>query len=385
MSKTSNRSIIIPILLIGALISLLFAGAFHGRTIAYADEPVPTTGTLTVNYTYADKYQTFAVGGAEISLYKIASYGTEGGTVSSINAESGYETVDMDILHAGYESLTDQAMLTLSETAEGYVTEKGLKADVTAVTDANGKAVFNELPIGIYLVKQTASSGNAEGFSEFTTHVVSVPLWVTEDDAWSFEVTTNPKASKKEISIRTMALDEQSKTHTISQKSGGRIVDTVSYTGLVPGVEYILSGVLMDKRTQQPIMLDGKEVVATATFTPEKPDGEAEVKYDIDASKLNGTTAVVFEKLYESNQENAVETDKTNVTDRTPVATHEDITDADQTVYIKSPGSSATSKDSSDKAPNVKSGDPFQIGLVVGAAAIAVCILAATRRKKEEA
>ena len=48
-----------------------------------------------------------------------------------------------------------------------------------------------------------------------------------------------------------------------------KVVDTVSYSNLVPGKEYKLTGVLMDKETGEPLAsADGNPVTAEKTFTP---------------------------------------------------------------------------------------------------------------------
>ena len=55
------------------------------------------------------------------------------------------------------------------------------------------------------------------------------------------------------------------------------IVDTVSYSGLIPGKEYTVNGVLMVKSTGKPLMDDGKEVTAELTFIPELSEGVVEL------------------------------------------------------------------------------------------------------------
>ena len=98
------------------------------------------------------------------------------------------------------------------------------------------------------------------------------------------------------------------------------ITDVVSYTDLTPGKEYKLTGVLMDKATNDKLLIDGKEITAEATFTPKAPTGEVEMTFTFDARELTAETeVVVFETLYR---------------DKLEFATHADITDGDQTVKI---------------------------------------------------
>ncbi len=62
-----------------------------------------------------------------------------------------------------------------------------------------------------------------------------------------------------------------------------KLVDTVSYTNLTVGVKYLLKGVLMDKTTGVPLLIDGEEVRAEATFTPEDTDGVTEVLFSFNS------------------------------------------------------------------------------------------------------
>ena len=98
------------------------------------------------------------------------------------------------------------------------------------------------------------------------------------------------------------------------------ITDVVSYKDLTPGKEYKLTGMLMNKATNDKLLIDGKEITAEATFTPKATTGEVEMTFTFDARKLTAETeVVVFETLYR---------------DKLEFATHADITDGDQTVKI---------------------------------------------------
>ena len=110
--------------------------------------------------------------------------------------------------------------------------------------------------------------------------------------------------------------------HTAEPTGEITIVDVVEYTGLTPGKTYTISGVLMDKATNHPLLVDGAEVTAEAEFTPESADGTVELTYTLDASALAGTTIVVFETLY---------------SDGVEIAAHADINDENQTVEITEP------------------------------------------------
>ena len=110
--------------------------------------------------------------------------------------------------------------------------------------------------------------------------------------------------------------------HTVAPSGEVTIVDEVAYSGLTPGETYSISGILMDKATGEPLLVDGAEVTAEVEFTPEAADGTVELTYTLDASALAGTTIVVFETLYSGGVE---------------IAAHADINDEAQTVEITEP------------------------------------------------
>ena len=111
------------------------------------------------------------------------------------------------------------------------------------------------------------------------------------------------------------------------------IIDTVSYSGLVPGKPYKISGILMDKSTGEKLLVDGKEVTAESIFIPEKPNGTVEMTFTFPASALAGKTIVVFESVYHEGKE---------------VAVHADLEDKDQTIIIRRKGGLLIRKTSED-------------------------------------
>lgn len=122
--------------------------------------------------------------------------------------------------------------------------------------------------------------------------------------------------------IGTKAHGEDGK-QTIQPASKVTVVDTISFQGLMPGVEYTAVGTLMDKKTGKALKdAKGAAVTTTASFTAPEPSGSVDVTFVFDASKLAGTEAVAFEKLYEADA---------------LVAAHENLKDKDQTVKFTEP------------------------------------------------
>ena len=127
--------------------------------------------------------------------------------------------------------------------------------------------------------------------------------------------------------IQTEAKDAITEIDHTEALSKAKVVDTVSYSSLLPGKEYTVTGTMMNKKTKEPVLIDGEKVTASTTFTAEKAEGSVEVVFEFDASAIAGTTVVVFESMEYKGVE---------------VGVHADIEDEDQTVYIPDVHTTAT-------------------------------------------
>ena len=119
--------------------------------------------------------------------------------------------------------------------------------------------------------------------------------------------------------IRTAAVNAETETHEAQGKVNTVIEDTVTYSNLIPKKEYIVTGILMDKESGEPLLINDEYVTATASFTPAGKDGQISLRFMFDGSSLVGKTVVVFESLFYKNIE---------------VAVHADIDDEAQSVNI---------------------------------------------------
>ena len=153
--------------------------------------------------------------------------------------------------------------------------------------------------------------------------------------------------------LHTKAIDEQTGDE-VAASAKTKIKDTVSYTNLIPGQKYTVSGTLMNKEKGKAFTIDGKEVTASKTFTCEKADGEVEITFDIDATELAGKTGVVFEEITANGK---------------IVGEHKDLNDEDQTVFFQKIKTSAKINDgkSADKSSSMTVVDTVSYeNLVVG-------------------
>ena len=149
--------------------------------------------------------------------------------------------------------------------------------------------------------------------------------------------------------IGTEATDKTDGDHEVMVSKEVTIVDAIHYENLLPGKEYTVKGVLMDKSTGKLLMVGDKKVEASASFTPNKPNGTVELEFTFDATGLEGKEVVAFETLYK---------------DGTEVATHADIDDAAQTVKFVNPPKGAVY----DKTGNMLSGYGWVVALLAVAA-----------------
>ena len=205
------------------------------------------------------------------------------------------------------------------------------KATGEPVKDADGKEVTAETsfkpetPDGTAEVTFTFDGSNLAG----KTIVVFESL-ERNDTVYAVHTDINDEAQTVYIpEIGTTAKDAASGTQ-FSTAGKVTLIDTVSYSNLNPGTEYIVKGVLMDKATGKPVKVGDQEVTAEAAFKPENASGTVDVKFEFDASSLAGHTLVVFEELFQT---------------EASIAEHKDITDEGQTIYIPEIGTTALDKE----------------------------------------
>lgn len=208
-------------------------------------------------------------------------------------------------------------------------------AILTAESDKDGIFTFENVPYGDWIVKELRPAENYLPNDEIFTVTVSADEQVIEiniiNDMIPELKTTATIDGEKEVEVK----DEIT------------IEDVVEYKHLVPGKEYTIKGVLMDKATNEPFKVNRKEITSEITFTPEKPNGEITVSFTFDASGITEKTElVVFETLYRDGVE---------------LAAHADIEDEGQTVTITVP-----------EPETPYTGDDRNYGVWIGLGAIAL-------------
>ena len=201
------------------------------------------------------------------------------------------------------------ALFGLFSTDETEFTEE--TAILTSESNKEGIFTFENVPYGEYIVRELKP---AEGY---------LP------NEENYQVTISNNEEIIEITVENDKIPELKTTATIDGKKevGATEVftleDVVEYKHLVPGKEYKVKGILMDKTTGDPLLIDEKEIPSETTFTPDEPSGEVLVSFEFDARYIKeDTDIVVFESLYSEDKELAV---------------HAEIDDEGQTVTVKLP------------------------------------------------
>lgn len=258
---------------------------------------------------------------------------------------NGGEVIKNNILYGSVKGLkTDSendsviagALFGLFRSNETEFTDTN--AVLTAESDKDGIFTFGSVPYGSWIIKELKPANGYLPNDEIYTVTIDA-------DGQIVEIAV---ANNRIPEIRTKAAVNGEKTAV----AGGEITveDTVYYNHLIPGREYTVKGILMDKSTGAALLVNGKEITAEITFTPEKAKGEVIVRYTFDGKGIKcQTDIVVFEALYCDGEELAV---------------HADIDDTDQTVTLTVPPA--------PYIPAPKTGDNSKLGFWIGLAAVAL-------------
>lgn len=131
------------------------------------------------------------------------------------------------------------------------------------------------------------------------------------------------------VSIGTSAVSADTGNTTMALGDQATLVDTVAYSGLIPGEDYEVVGTLVNRETDEPIVDSAdRPVTASTTFTPDAATGSIDVTFLLDTSALAGTDIVVFETVIQAE-------------DGATVAEHADLNDRGQTVTVADIGTTA--------------------------------------------
>ena len=231
---------------------------------------------------------------------------------------------------SGSYLVDDMFVTDMPESHPNFAARAGFKADELKFTQKllffpQGQAVTDENIAAAETISEVqvdASNGfkPSVGSTKFKMKdgepgtYVFVTSFAGDDRVAPFTTSVTDKTEQYVVegnppTLKTTATDKADGDKSLASSGMVTITDKVCYTNLKAGKEYTLTGTLMDKATGEPLMVEGKPVTASKTFTPEKADGCENVDFTIDASMLVGKTTVVFERLEHDGQTIAVHTD----------------------------------------------------------------------------
>ena len=172
------------------------------------------TGSISVTLT--EQYEKTPIVDAELSVYYVATVG--------INTDGKLNYIYTEAFADTGIAIDDPELAVKLDT---YLSEKDVSAS-TQRTDATGTACYENLPLGLYLIRQTSA---VEGFAPCKPFLVTVPF--EGADGYEYAVNASPKtetAKLTSITIRkvwnTDASAEATDSVTVQLLHNDKVVQT---------------------------------------------------------------------------------------------------------------------------------------------------------------
>ena len=321
---------------------------FDSRTIAdktdiVVFESLVRSGTeLASHADIDDKNQTVTVTHPEIGTTAVDGADGDKNVITDDTTEV-IDTVEYTGLIPGKEYTLKGTLHVKVTDEEGNVTEKALEVDgkpVTAETTFTPEKADGKVDVVFHFNSLTIPHDTEiVAFESLEKNGVEIAAHADIKDKAQTVTVKHPF-------ITTSALDGIDGDKNIVTDDETVIVDTVKYSGLIPGKEYTLKGAMQVKKsdedgnlTAEPLEVDGEPVTAETTFTPETASGEVEVTFTFDSRTIADKTDIV---VFESLERTGVE-----------IASHADIEDGKQTTTVTRPQIGTTALDGHDGDKNV--------------------------------
>lgn len=162
-------------------LSLFIIAFFIGNSVVSADindHIVDFNKKGTISITLKDPDDINRIKGAEITIYHVA-------TVSSKNNKLVYTY--NDTIKDCKGDLSDLTNESLTSEINKCITDEALPSQ-KKLTNNEGTVKFENLELGLYLVKQT---NNVEGYSNIDPFLVNIPKEL--DNKWTYDIKAEPK------------------------------------------------------------------------------------------------------------------------------------------------------------------------------------------------
>ena len=241
-------------------------------------------------------------------MYDDGTFGESHYVVS--NQDGVVDTRSSFALHSNHTNGYD-AMVEADETIifQGFGTWFADKDYPNAAIDDTAGA----LPIGKYLIEEMRCASN-----RFCYEIKDQKKIVEITNEAELIDLGNWNNACAVFNLETTATDAADSDQIVEATKDAKIKDTISYC-VKKDTDFALKGILMDKATGEPLLIDEKPIEASLVLNSAEECGTVEMYFDLDASELGGKEIVVFETLYYNG---------------VPIASHEDINDESQTVYV---------------------------------------------------
>lgn len=230
---------------------------------------------------------------------------------------------------AGNKAIVTSTVFTANSTGSNKGSSSFTFANMASTMSGKTVVAFNDL----YRVTDDTASGTT------VTDNVKAELVASEHDLANVSQTVSIDAT---IDVTDATIDTVAKgvdgSKTIPLATNSTIKDTVTYTGLSAGKTYTLSAEVYDTNTGKKAA--GYTKAQSMDFTAgDNGKGEIVMTIDLNTMELSGHKLVVYETL--------------SLGDKT-VASHRDLTDADQTVTVNDTFQASIDTVATDKATGGK-------------------------------
>lgn len=224
-----------------------------------------------VEITLKEKEENKLIDGAELTIYKVADAEEENHNLVFRYVEE-LKSCGVSLDDLKEENLSEEINKCVSDKVEGQ----------SKVTE-DGKVTFDNLSLGLYLVRQT---GGVEGYSKISPYLVMIP--VSSDDKWVYEVKSTPKTdiirvidlSVKKVwatKVSNVNLNNAPDFVEIALLKSGEVIDTIklneennweyTWVDLEKSDEYSVKEINVPKGYTVTYQKDGNLFIVTNTTT----------------------------------------------------------------------------------------------------------------------
>lgn len=147
------------------------------------------------------------VPGVQLAIYKVASISK---SYSGLKFEytHDFESCGLDIDINNTNDFDDN-LNNYAVHFDCFIAKKSIQPAATALTDESGRVFFNNLPTGLYIIRQT---NEVDGYYNISSFLVTLPMLETDSDkgkSWKYDVDASPK-------VQIKAKEDIDKPETIS-------------------------------------------------------------------------------------------------------------------------------------------------------------------------